>query len=46
MVSSVKPVLDQEEPYYDLERYGQLVGKLNYLIVTHLNIAFGVSIVS
>ena len=28
----------------DLERYRRLVGKLNYLIVTHSNIVYSISV--
>ena len=34
------------ELFEDLERYRRLVGKLNYLIVTRLDIAYFVSVVS
>ena len=46
MDPSVKLVPDQEEPYSDPERYKTLVGKLNYLAMTRLDIAFAMSIVS
>ena len=36
----------EDELFEDPERYRRLVGKLNYLIVTHSNIAYSVSIVS
>ena len=36
----------EDELFEDLERYTRLVGKLNYLIVTRLDIAYCVSIVS
>ena len=34
------------ELFEDLERYRRLVGKLNYLTVIHLDIAYSVSVVS
>ena len=34
------------ETFEDCERYGKLVGKLNYLTVTRLDIAYSVSVVS
>ena len=34
------------ELFEDLERYRRLIRKLNYLIVTHLNIAYSVSVMS
>ena len=34
------------ETFEDLERYKRLVGKINYLAITHLDIAHSVSIVS
>ena len=34
------------ETFEDFERYGRLVGKLNYLIVTRLGIVNSVSVVS
>jgi len=46
MDPSVKLSPDQGEPFSDLERYRSLVGKLNYLTVTRLDIAFAMSTVS
>ena len=37
---------DQEEQLSNLERYHHLVGKLNYLTITHSNISFAVSVLS
>ena len=36
----------ESELFEDLERYRRLVGKLNYLTVTRLDIAYSVSVVS
>ena len=36
----------ERELFEDLERYKRLVGKFNYLIVTRLDIAYSVSVVS
>ena len=36
----------EDELFEDLERYRRLVGKLNYLIVTHPDIAYFISVVS
>ena len=44
MVSSVH-LTRVGETFEDLERYRRLVGKLNYLTVTHPDIAYSVSIV-
>ena len=46
MNSNVKLVLGQGEPLQDLGRYRRLVGKLNYLTITRLDISFPVSGVS
>ena len=43
---NVKLVLEQGEPLRDIGRYRQLVGKLNYLTITRLNISFPMSVVS
>ena len=37
---------NQGKPMLDPEQYRRLVGKLNYLIVTHPDISFAVSVVS
>lgn len=42
----MKLVLRMGKPLSDLGRYHRLVGKLNYLTVTRLDISFIVSIVS
>lgn len=46
MDSSVKVIPDQGEPYSDPMKYKQLVGKSNYLTVTHSDIVFVVRVVS
>jgi len=46
MDPNIKLVSDQGEPCVDPGRYRRLVGRLNYLIVTHPNIAFAMDIVS
>lgn len=46
MDSSVKLLPNQGEPPSDSERYKRLVGKLNYFIVTCLDISFAVSVAS
>ena len=46
MVPNVNLMKDDGDPFDDLERYRRLVRKLNYLTVTHPDIAFAVSIVS
>ena len=43
---NVKIVPGQGEPLQDPRRYQQLVGKLNYLTITRLDISFHVSVVS
>ena len=45
MVPSVH-LTREDETFEDLERYRRLVRKLNYLIVTRLDIAYSVSVVS
>ena len=37
---NVKLLPDQGEPLEDLKRYNHLVGKLNYLTITRLDITF------
>ena len=39
-------LIREGELFEDLERYRRLVGKLNYLIVTHHDIAYSVNVVS
>jgi len=46
MDPNTKLLLNQGEPMSDPEQYRKLVGKLNYLTVTHLDISFAVSMVS
>ena len=46
MNPNVKLIPSQGEPLQDLKRYRQLVGKLNYLTITRLDISFLVSVVS
>jgi len=46
MDPNTKLLPNQEESIYDPEQYGRLVGKLNYLTVTRLDISFGVSVIS
>ena len=46
MDMNVKLVLGQVEPLRDPWRYQRLVGKLNYLTITRLDISFPVSVVS
>jgi len=46
MDPNVKLLPSQGEPLLDLEKYRRLVGKLNYLSVTRLDISFAVSVVS
>jgi hypothetical protein len=41
-----KLLKDEGELFEDLGRYHRLVGKLNYLTITRLNISYAVSIVS
>ena len=46
MDPNVKLILGQGEPLQDPRRYQRLVGKLNYLTITRLDIFFPVSVVS
>ena len=46
MDSNVKLILGQGELLRDPGRYRKLVGKLNYLTITRLDISFLVSVVS
>jgi len=46
MDPNTKLLPNQGEPISDPEQYRRLVGKLNYLIVTRLDISFAVSMVS
>ena len=39
-------LIKEGELFDDPERYRRLVGKLNYLIVTHLDIAYSISVLS
>ena len=39
-------LIKEGELFEDFERYRRLVGKLNYLIVTRLEIAYSVSVLS
>ncbi|RVX07744.1 Retrovirus-related Pol polyprotein from transposon RE1 [Vitis vinifera] len=46
MVPNVQLMPDDEDPFYNPERYRRVVGKLNYLTVTRPDIAYAVSVVS
>lgn len=46
MTPGLQLLQNDSEPFEDLDKYRRLVGKLNYLIVTHLDIAYSVSIVN
>lgn len=37
-------ITNQGEPFFDHRRYKRLIGKLNYLIVTHSDIVFAMNI--
>lgn len=45
MVANMHPTKDDSVPFNDPEKYKRFVEKLNYLIVTHQDIAFVVSVV-
>ena len=45
MIPNVQLMKDDVYPFDDLKRYRRLVGKLNYLVVNRLDIAFLVSVV-
>ena len=44
--SHVVPLTREDELFEDLERYRRLVGKLNYLTVTRLDITHSVNVLS
>jgi len=46
MYPNIKLLPGQGEPLKDPKRYRRLVGKLNYLTITRLDITFAVSVVS
>ena len=46
MDPNVKLILGQGKPLGDPKRYRRLVGKLNYLTITRLDISFPLSVVS
>ncbi|KAJ9685291.1 hypothetical protein PVL29_017351 [Vitis rotundifolia] len=46
MVPNVQLMPDDGDPFYNLERYQRVVGKLNYLTVTRPDIAYAASVVS
>ncbi|KAJ9707458.1 hypothetical protein PVL29_002475 [Vitis rotundifolia] len=46
MVPNVQPMPDDGDPFYNLEKYRKVLGKLNYLTVTRPDIAYAVSVVS
>lgn len=41
-----KLLRDEGHPFPDLSRYSRLVGKLNYLTITRLNISYAIRVVS
>ena len=46
MITNLQLTTDEGEQFGNPKMYRRLVGKLNYLIVTHPNIAYPVNIVS
>ena len=46
LMPNIKLAVDDGELLIDPERYRMIVGKLNYLTITRLDIAFSVSVVS
>lgn len=46
MVSNIHLTKDDSDPFDDSEKYRQLVGRLNYLIVIRSNVVYSVSAAS